>query len=151
ALAVRAHSTLSQHGEVWQTIERWDGQWLTKRDRTVWWLILHATLWMIWGKRNNRIFLRVARDEEVPCRVDTPEDCAKLINANLSLGLGNGILIAVPIPREHAASGNLIESAIQKALEEARNKNIMGNAATPFLLARVNELTHGASLIASIL
>lgn len=87
---------------------------------------------------------------KVPCRVDTPEDCAQLIDANLKLELGTGILIAVPIPKEHAASGRLIESAIKRALEEARDKNIIGNAATPFLLARVNELTGGASLASNI-
>uniref|UniRef100_A0A1D1XH15 Pseudouridine-5'-phosphate glycosidase n=1 Tax=Anthurium amnicola TaxID=1678845 RepID=A0A1D1XH15_9ARAE len=95
-------------------------------------------------------FFSEASGCQVSCRVDTPEECAKLINANLNLGLGNGTLIAVPIPREHAASGNLIESAILQALEEAKNKNIIGNAATPFLLARVNELTRGASLVANI-
>ncbi|XP_058199216.1 pseudouridine-5'-phosphate glycosidase isoform X2 [Rhododendron vialii] len=84
------------------------------------------------------------------CRIDTPEDSARLIVANMKLKLGTGILIAVPIPKEHSASGSLIESAIQKALNEARDKGITGNAETPFLLARVNELTGGASLSSNI-
>ncbi|KAI3920456.1 hypothetical protein MKX01_000795 [Papaver californicum] len=87
---------------------------------------------------------------QVPCRVDSPEDCARLIDANLKLGLGSGILIGVPIPKEHAASGRMIESAIQIALKEARDKNVSGNAETPFLLAKVNELTKGASLASNI-
>ncbi|KAI3898512.1 hypothetical protein MKW92_041629 [Papaver armeniacum] len=87
---------------------------------------------------------------QVPCRVDSPEDCARLIDANLKLGLGSGILIGVPIPKEHAASGRMIESAIQTALKEARDKNVSGNAETPFLLAKVNELTKGASLASNI-
>ncbi|KAG0501612.1 hypothetical protein HPP92_001684 [Vanilla planifolia] len=87
---------------------------------------------------------------QVPCRLDTPEECARLINSNLKLGLGSGILIAVPIPKQHSASGNLIESAIQEALKEAKDKHITGSAATPFLLSRVNELTGGASLTANI-
>ncbi|KAG5517471.1 hypothetical protein RHGRI_038021 [Rhododendron griersonianum] len=74
-----------------------------------------------------------------------------IVVANMKLKLGTGILIAVPIPKEHSASGSLIESAIQKALNEARDKGITGNAETPFLLARVNELTGGASLSSSIL
>lgn len=87
---------------------------------------------------------------KIPCRLDTPEECAKLINASLNLRLGTGMLIAVPIPKEYAASGKMIESAIQRALNEAKDKNVVGNAATPFLLARVNELTGGASLAANI-
>nr|XP_010909663.1 uncharacterized protein LOC105035704 isoform X2 [Elaeis guineensis] len=87
---------------------------------------------------------------KAPCRLDTPQECARLINANLNLKLGSGMLIAVPVPTEYAASGNMIESAIQNALKEAAEKNVIGNAATPFLLSRVNELTGGASLAANI-
>lgn len=87
---------------------------------------------------------------KAPCRIDTPQDTARLIDANMKLKLGTGVLIAVPIPKEHSASGSLIESAIQKALKEARDNDITGNAETPFLLARVNELTGGASLSSNI-
>ncbi|KAL3850160.1 hypothetical protein ACJIZ3_012042 [Penstemon smallii] len=87
---------------------------------------------------------------KAPCRVDSPEDCARLIDSNMKLDLGAGILIAVPIPSERSATGNLIESAIQKALKEAREQNATGSAETPFLLARVNELTEGASLASNI-
>ncbi|KAH9790069.1 Indigoidine synthase A family protein [Citrus sinensis] len=74
-----------------------------------------------------------------------------VLDVNMKLKLGSGLVIGVPIPREHAASGRVIESAIQSALREAREKNITGNAETPFLLARVNELTGGLSLASSIL
>ncbi|KAH9741570.1 Indigoidine synthase A family protein [Citrus sinensis] len=74
-----------------------------------------------------------------------------VLDVNMKLKLGSGIVIGVPIPREHAAFGRVIESAIQSALREAREKNITGNAETPFLLARVNELTGGFSLASSIL
>jgi len=87
---------------------------------------------------------------KVPCRVDSPEDCARLIDANTKLKLNTGVLFAVPIPKEHSASGSIIESAIQRALKEARDKNITGNAETPFLLSKVNELTGGASLAANM-
>ncbi|KAK4407445.1 Pseudouridine-5'-phosphate glycosidase [Sesamum angolense] len=85
-----------------------------------------------------------------PSRVDSPEDCARLIDSSINLGLTTGILIALPIPREHSASGNIIESAIQKALKEAREQNVTGSAETPFLLARVSELTGGTSLASNI-
>ncbi|EYU46214.1 hypothetical protein ABFS82_04G063500 [Erythranthe guttata] len=87
---------------------------------------------------------------KAPSRVDSPEECARLIDTSSNLKLGTGILIGVPIPSEHSASGKTIESAIQKALSEAREKNITGSAETPFLLARVNELTGGASLASNI-
>lgn len=56
----------------------------------------------------------------------------------------------MPIPTQDAASGNIIESAIQKALKEAEEKRIIGNAITPFMLERVKELTGGSSLEANI-
>ncbi|XP_020197219.1 pseudouridine-5'-phosphate glycosidase isoform X1 [Aegilops tauschii subsp. strangulata] len=56
---------------------------------------------------------------KVPCRVDSPEECAKIIYANQNMHLGSGILIAVPVPKQHAASGKVIESAIQQSLKEA--------------------------------
>ncbi|XP_047324309.1 pseudouridine-5'-phosphate glycosidase [Impatiens glandulifera] len=87
---------------------------------------------------------------KTPCRLDTAEECARLIDANMKLNLGTGILIAVPIPKEHSASGGVIEAAVQRALKEAKDKGITGSAETPFLLARVSELTGGASLSSNI-
>ncbi|KAF3523067.1 hypothetical protein F2Q69_00046679 [Brassica cretica] len=80
---------------------------------------------------------------KAPSRVDSPEDYA-----NMKLNRKAGILFAVPIPKQHSAAGNLIESATQRALTEAREQNVTGNAETPFLLSRVNELTEGTSLAA---
>ncbi|KAF7050593.1 hypothetical protein CFC21_058932 [Triticum aestivum] len=87
---------------------------------------------------------------KVPCRVDSPEECAKIIYANQNMHLGSGILIAVPVPKQHAASGKVIESAIQQSLKEADDKKIIGNAITPFILDRVKVLTGGSSLEANI-
>ncbi|CAF2055029.1 unnamed protein product [Brassica napus] len=85
---------------------------------------------------------------KAPSRVDSPEDCARVIGKSRLLNRKAGILFAVPIPKQHSAAGNLIESATQRALTEAREQNVTGNAETPFLLARVNELTGGTSLAA---
>ncbi|KAI3704220.1 hypothetical protein L1987_74436 [Smallanthus sonchifolius] len=87
---------------------------------------------------------------KAPCQLDSPEDCARLIDVNRKLDLKSGILIAIPIPKEHSVSGNIIESAIQTALREASDKGITGSAETPYLLSRVNELTGGASLESNI-
>ncbi|KAJ6895669.1 hypothetical protein NC651_022015 [Populus alba x Populus x berolinensis] len=76
-----------------------------------------------------------------------------LPETNLKLMLGSGILIAVPIPKEHTASGGFIESAIQ-ILHKWKwilwDKNITGIAETPFLLAEVNELTGSIDLNSSL-
>ncbi|XP_068129191.1 uncharacterized protein [Hyperolius riggenbachi] len=87
---------------------------------------------------------------QAPCNVRNEEEAARLIAASLELRLGSGILIAVPIPPEHAASGKMIEEAIQQALTEARLQAIMGKEVTPFVLRRVNELTAGKSLESNI-
>ncbi|XP_024545178.1 uncharacterized protein LOC9644059 isoform X4 [Selaginella moellendorffii] len=87
---------------------------------------------------------------KAPCRADSVEECADIIEANTKLGLGSGILIGVPIPAEHAAAAKNVESAIQSALHEAESRGIAGNSVTPFLLKRVNELTGGDSLAANI-
>uniref|UniRef100_A0A8D0GI40 Carbohydrate kinase PfkB domain-containing protein n=1 Tax=Sphenodon punctatus TaxID=8508 RepID=A0A8D0GI40_SPHPU len=88
---------------------------------------------------------------QAPYQVQNEEEAAKLIASTLTLGLSSGVLIAVPCPKEQAASGETIEKAIQQAVNEAGAKGIIGKELTPFLLQRVNELTHGKSLDSSIL
>uniref|UniRef100_A0A3Q1J5F9 Carbohydrate kinase PfkB domain-containing protein n=1 Tax=Anabas testudineus TaxID=64144 RepID=A0A3Q1J5F9_ANATE len=85
-----------------------------------------------------------------PYQVDNPDEAATLIASTLSLGLQSGVLLAVPIPEEHAAAGQQVEDAIQAALTEASAKGITGRDVTPFILQRVNELTKGKSLQANI-
>lgn len=82
--------------------------------------------------------------------VCNPEEAAKLIESTLSLGLQSGVLLAVPIPEQHAAAGQQIEEAIQAAVTEASAKGVTGRDVTPFILQKVNELTKGKSLQANI-
>uniref|UniRef100_A0A3Q3QNX8 Carbohydrate kinase PfkB domain-containing protein n=1 Tax=Monopterus albus TaxID=43700 RepID=A0A3Q3QNX8_MONAL len=85
-----------------------------------------------------------------PYQVVNPEEAAGLIASILSLGLRSGVLIAVPVPEEHAAAGQQIEEAIRAAVTEASAKSITGKDATPFILQKVNVLTKGKSLQANI-
>ncbi|KAJ5076887.1 hypothetical protein M0811_00206 [Anaeramoeba ignava] len=80
------------------------------------------------------------------CRLDDPKSCAQLIKTNSNLGIKSGILIGVPVPKKYETEGVMIENAIQKAIQESQNQKISGRDLTPFLLARVNELTQGKSL-----
>ncbi|XP_074395213.1 uncharacterized protein LOC102073347 isoform X4 [Zonotrichia albicollis] len=83
---------------------------------------------------------------QAPYHVQDEEEAAKLIDCALGLGLGSGVLIAVPCPQERAAQGQVIEEAIQQALSQARSKGITGKDVTPFLLQKLIELTDGKSL-----
>ncbi|XP_038610760.1 pseudouridine-metabolizing bifunctional protein C1861.05-like isoform X4 [Tachyglossus aculeatus] len=83
---------------------------------------------------------------QAPYHVPTEKEAAKLIAGALELGLGSGVLIAVPVPPDQAASAQEIEEAIQRALGEARVNGIVGKELTPFVLRRVNELSGGKSL-----
>jgi pseudouridine-5'-phosphate glycosidase len=73
-------------------------------------------------------------------RVDSAAEAAAIIQATLSLGLGQGILITVPVPAEAALTDEVAESAIETANQEALTAGIRGKAVTPFLLERVVEL-----------
>ncbi|CAI5786242.1 pseudouridine-metabolizing bifunctional protein C1861.05-like isoform X1 [Podarcis lilfordi] len=87
---------------------------------------------------------------QAPYHVQNEEDAAQLIARSLNLQLGSGVLIAVPCPEDQAASGQLIEEAIQQALREAREKGITGKELTPFLLQKLNKLSSGESLRSNI-
>lgn len=81
----------------------------------------------------------------VDARLETPEEIASVLQAKWETGLTGGVLIANPIAVEHALPAEQIESIIERALAEARERGIRGKAITPFLLARIHELTDGAS------
>ncbi|XP_049429972.1 uncharacterized protein zgc:136858 isoform X2 [Epinephelus fuscoguttatus] len=102
------------------------------------------------GSRNFPAFFSPQSGFSSPYQVCNPEEAAKLIVSTLSLGLQSGVLLAVPIPEEHAAAGQMIEEAIQAAVTEASDKGVTGRDVTPFILQKVSELTAGKSLQANI-
>jgi len=87
---------------------------------------------------------------KAPLRLDDVQDIARLMRAKWSLGIAGGIIIANPIPAEHEIPAATIERAIETALQDMAAQGIGGKEATPYLLARVNALTGGASLAANI-
>jgi pseudouridylate synthase len=82
---------------------------------------------------------------KVNVRADTPEAVAKLARAHWELGFNSAVLLGVPPPEEVAMSRDLVEGYVELALAEM-GKQISGQQVTPYLLKRVNELSHGASL-----
>ena len=94
-------------------------------------------------------FFTRSSGEPVPLRLETPEECAAMLDWNLKLETGRGMLISVPIPSEFEADGEVVEAATQQALREATEQKVTGRDITPFILKRVAELTKGDSLAAS--
>ena len=86
----------------------------------------------------------------VDYRVDSPEELARFFNTSLELGMGAGILVTNPIPEEYSMDPNVINKAIEEALRQAKAAGIHGKETTPFLLAKVKELTGGDSLDSNI-
>jgi len=86
----------------------------------------------------------------VDYRMDTPQELAAVLKTQNKMGLGGGILVTNPIPEEYAMPLDVINSAIDQAIRECSEKGIHGKDTTPFLLARVAELTGGDSLASNI-
>lgn len=89
-------------------------------------------------------------DFRVDYRMDSPEEIADAITAQRDMGYPGGMLITNPIPHQYAMPKDVIDAAINQALAEAREQGVKGKATTPFLLARVCELTGGESLKSNI-
>ena len=87
---------------------------------------------------------------KVDYRVDSPEELAKIFRTSLDMGLGAGILVTNPIPEEFSMDPAVINAAIDRAIAEANELGIHGKETTPFLLAKVKELTGGDSLESNI-
>ena len=89
-------------------------------------------------------------DFKVDYRIDTPGDIAEAFSVKLKLGLEGGMLVANPIPVEYSMPKSVIDKAIERALEECKSKGISGKETTPFLLAKIKEITGGDSLSSNI-
>ena len=87
---------------------------------------------------------------KVDYRVDSPEMLAKILKTQHDLGLHGGILVTNPIPEQYSMDADAINAVIDQAIAEAQEKGIHGKETTPFLLAKVKEITGGDSLEANI-
>ena len=87
---------------------------------------------------------------KVDYRLDTPAEVAAAFVAKKELGMAGGMLLTNPIPEQYAMDDKVINNAIDQAIKESVEQGIKGKATTPFLLARVVELTGGDSLESNI-
>lgn len=82
--------------------------------------------------------------------MDSPDEIAAVIRAQAMLGYSGGMLVANPVPEEYSLDKEFIDGIIARAVAQAEAQGIAGKAITPYLLARVKELTGGQSLEANI-
>jgi pseudouridylate synthase len=86
----------------------------------------------------------------VDYRLDTPDEIARLLKAKWTIDLRGGVLIANPVPTQFAQDPVVIATVIEQALHLADQQGIKGKAVTPFLLAKIEQLTGGDSLATNI-
>ena len=87
---------------------------------------------------------------KVDYRLDTPKQLAEAFHVKRELGLEGGMLVTNPIPEQYSMDADVINKAINEAVEEAKEQGIHGKATTPFLLAKIKDITGGSSLDANI-
>ncbi len=87
---------------------------------------------------------------KVNYRMDSPLEIASALHTKEELGLGGGMLICNPIPREYSMDPGYIESVIATSIEEANELGIKGKDITPFLLDKIQKVTGGKSLDSNI-
>ena len=83
-------------------------------------------------------------------QLDTPEQQARFIRTKWQLGLTGGVVVSNPVPPASAMENGEIDGIIAQALREADDQGVKGKAVTPFLLARIKDLTGGRSLATNI-
>jgi pseudouridylate synthase len=117
---------------------------------TLEWLETHGV--PVIGYRTGRFPAFYNRDSGLPvdANAETPGQVAELFRAQRRLGLPGGMLVGVPVPEEFELPVDQMEAAIERALAEAEAQGIRGKAITPFLLARISDLTGEASLRANL-
>ena len=87
---------------------------------------------------------------KVDYNLGSPAEIARVLKAKWDLKLHGGVVVANPIPEEFQMDYDTINGAIQEALKESEEKGIKGKDSTPFLLAKVKDITAGTSLDANI-
>ena len=87
---------------------------------------------------------------KVDNRIDPPAELAKAFHVKREIGLEGGMLVTNPIPEEYSMDHEVINKAIDEAVEEAKKLGIHGKETTPFLLAKIKDLTGGDSLASNI-
>ncbi|HHX52104.1 MAG TPA: pseudouridine-5'-phosphate glycosidase [Erysipelothrix sp.] len=104
------------------------------------------------GFKTNELpaFFTRTSDVGVPLQMDTTKEIAEFVKTKELLELSGGNLVVNPIPEEHQLEREVIDAWIAQAINESVEQDVLGKDVTPFLLARIVELSEGKSLEANI-
>jgi len=96
------------------------------------------------GYRTNEFpaFYSQSSGLRIPDSVDSPAAAARVIREARELG-GGGVLIANPVPTEHALDLDEVEGWTATAIAQADEAGVMGLARSPFVLSQLVEISGG--------
>ena len=103
-----------------------------------------------WGTRELAGFYSSDSGRTLAGSVRDAHDAARLAAAHWALGLDTGLVVAVPLPEDAALPRDEADRAVNRAIADSAAAGIHGPAATPWVLARVAELTNGRSVAANL-
>ena len=95
------------------------------------------------------LFYTISEDENVLYRLDEAKDIAEVIRIHDALNLNSGLLIVNPIPKDYALNYSEVKEVVEEAIVKMNEQGIKGKEETPFLLAKISEITKGQSLVAN--
>lgn len=118
--------------------------------RTLEWLETASVPVIGWQTNEFPAFFSRSSGLPVTSRFDTVGELAQFLRLHWDVSPQTAVLVCVPCPAEDALAPEELDEALQSAETEAREQGISGGALTPFLLARLSELTAGATLGANL-
>ena len=114
------------------------------------WLETHSITVVGYGCDEMPAFYSRVSGLPVDVQCDSPKEIVQIFKTQRELGLRSALLVTVPVPSEAEVPSELLSQTLDRSLDEARKENITGPNLTPFLLARMAELSQGATLRANI-
>src|SRR6266478_7781791 len=114
------------------------------------WLETHSVTVVGYGCDEMPAFYSRVSGLTVDVRCDSPGEIVQIFKTQRELGLRSALLVTVPVPSEAEVPPELLSQTLDRSLDDARKEKVTGRNLTPFLLARMSELSQGATLRANI-
>ncbi|MGC9400569.1 MAG: pseudouridine-5'-phosphate glycosidase [Anaerolineae bacterium] len=102
-----------------------------------------------WGTEAFPAFYSRSSGLSVDLRVEEAEEVVAAYRRQRHLDLPQGLLVTAPVPPDAEVPAGELAALIERAVQEADAQRISGRAVTPFLLARLVELTGGRTRVAN--